>query len=153
KAASELPSNALVATDPPYYANIGYADLSDFFYLWLREALRTIFPRLLATVATPKEDELIASPHRHRGSIERANEDFRGGFGEVFGALAQRADPRFPLLIVYAIKQSEEADEAIQSTGWEVFFGGLVDAGLAIVATWPVRTTTDTRMIGIGNNA
>jgi putative DNA methylase len=151
--ASNMPASALIATDPPYYSNIGYADLSDFFYLWLREALRPIFPGFLGTVATPKEDELIASPYRHGGSSERANDYFRAGFGKVFGALAQKADPRFPLLIVYAIKQAEEADEAVGSTGWEVFLGGLVDAGLAVVATWPVRTTTDTRMIGIGNNA
>jgi len=153
KVATDMPASALVATDPPYYSNIGYADLSDFFYLWIREALRPVFPGFLGTLATPKDDELIASPYRHGGSTERANEYFREGFGNVFGALARRADPRFPLLIVYAIKQSEEDDDAVGSTGWEVFLGGLVDAGLAVVATWPVRTTTDTRMIGIGNNA
>jgi putative DNA methylase len=153
KAARGMSSMALVATDPPYYSNIGYADLSDFFYLWLREALRLTFPRLLGTVATPKNDELISSPYRHEGSIDRANQYFRAGFAEVFGTLAREADPRFPLLIVYAIKQAEEADQAIGSTGWEVFLGGLVGAGLAIVATWPVRTTTDTRTIGIGTNA
>ena len=153
KVAGDLPTGALIATDPPYFSNIGYADLSDFFYLWLREALRPIFPALLGTVATPKDDELIANPYRHGGSSELANEYFRAGFGDVFGALAQKADPRFPLLIVYAIKQAEEANDGVGSTGWEVFLGGLVDAGLAIVATWPVRTTTDTRMIGIGNNA
>jgi putative DNA methylase len=151
--AQEIPANALIATDPPYYANIGYADLSDFFYLWLREALRPIFPALLSTVATPKADELIATPHRHRGSVEGANEYFRAGFSTVFGSLARKADPRFPLLIVYAIKQAEEAEDALRSTGWEVFLGGLMDAGLSIVATWPVRTTTNTRMIGIGTNA
>lgn len=153
KVARDVPAGALIATDPPYFSNIGYADLSDFFYLWLREALRPIFPGLLGTVAAPKEDELIANPYRHGGSPDRANKYFRAGFANVFGALAQNADSRFPLLIVYAIKQAEEADETVGSTGWEVFLGGLVDAGLAIVATWPVRTTTDTRMIGIGNNA
>jgi putative DNA methylase len=152
-AADAMPPCSLVATDPPYYANIGYADLSDFFYLWLREALRTIFPQLLGTVATPKHGELIASPFRHGGSTEQANVYFREGFGKVFGTVARKSDPRFPTLIVYAIKQSEESEEALGSTGWEVFLGGLVDAGLVIVATWPVRTTTDTRMIGIGNNA
>lgn len=151
--ASDLPPNALVATDPPYYANIGYADLSDFFYLWLRVALRGVFPALFSTVATPKDDELIATPHRHGGQIELANEYFRTGFSDVFGSLAKVADPRFPILIVYAIKQAEEAEEGIHSTGWEVFLGGLVDSGMAVVATWPVRTTTDTRMIGIGTNA
>jgi putative DNA methylase len=152
-AASNLPESVLVATDPPYYANIGYADLSDFFYLWVRSALRTSYPTLLSTAAAPKDDELIATPCRHGGSNELANEYFRTGFGEVFGALAERTDPRYPMLIVYAIKQTEESDNAFGSTGWEVFLGGLVDAGLSVVATWPVRTTTDTRMIGIGNNA
>jgi putative DNA methylase len=146
-------ANTMIATDPPYYSNIGYADLSDFFYLWLRESLRSAFPKLLSTVATPKEDELIATPFRHGGDIEQANQYFRSGFSAVFGQLAKQADPRFPIVIVYAIKQAEEIDETIGSTGWEVFLGGLVDAGLMIVATWPVRTTTDTRMIGIGNNA
>lgn len=153
RVADELPRNTLVATDPPYYSNIGYADLSDFFYLWIRAALKPTFPKLLGTVGAPKENELIATPYRHGGSNERANEYFRKGFGDVFGGLAQKADPRFPMLIVYAIKQGEEADESVGSTGWEVFLGGLVDAGLAVVATWPVRTTTDTRMIGLGNNA
>jgi putative DNA methylase len=153
KVAHDLPRNALVATDPPYYSNIGYADLSDFFYLWIRAALKPTFPKLLGTVGAPKDNELIATPTRHGGSNERANEYFRKGFGDVFGTLAQKADPRFPMLIVYAIKQGEEADESVGSTGWEVFLGGLVDAGLTVVATWPVRTTTDTRMIGLGNNA
>src|SRR5207237_5244453 len=113
-----------------------------------------VFPELFRTIATPKDDELIATPFRHGGSVDRADEYFRSGFAEVFQPLAERADSRFPFLIVYAIKQAEEADEdTLQSTGWEVFLGGLVDAGLAIVATWPVRTTTDTRMIGIGTNA
>ena len=148
-----LPAHSLIATDPPYYANIGYADLSDFFYIWLREALKPVFPKLFGTLATPKEDELIATPYRHAGSIDRANEYFRVGFAKVFGELAEKADQRFPVLIVYAIKQAEQSDDMTSSTGWEIFLDGLVEAGLAIVATWPVRTTTDTRMIGIGNNA
>jgi putative DNA methylase len=152
-AASSLPKNSLVATDPPYYANIGYADLSDFFYLWIRVALKPVLPKLLATLATPKESELIATPCRHGGSIERANTYFRNGFAEVFGALSETADPRFPMLIVYAIKQGQETNETLGATGWEVFLGGLVDAGLSVVATWPVRTTTDTRSIGLSTNA
>ena len=152
-AASSLPKNSLVATDPPYYANIGYADLSDFFYLWIRVALKPILPKLLATLATPKESELIATPCRHGGSIERANTYFRNGFAVVFGAFSETASPQFPMLIVYAIKQGQETDDTLGSTGWEVFLGGLVDAGLSVVATWPVRTTTDTRSIGLGTNA
>jgi putative DNA methylase len=150
---SNLTQGAMIATDPPYYANIGYADLSDFFYQWIRPSLRSVFPRLLGTVATPKADELIATPFRYNGSNEQANRYFRSGFGDVFGSLGAGADQRFPMLIVYALKQAEDSEEAIRSTGWEVFLGGLIDAGLLISATWPVRTTTDTRMIGLGNNA
>ena len=153
KVAADLPVSVLIATDPPYYSNTGYTDLFDFFYVWLRKSLRSVFPALLSTVATPKDDELIATPYRHEGSIDRANQYFRAGFDSVFGSLAQNADPRCPVLIVYAIKQAEEIGETVGSTGWEVFLGGLVDAGLKIVAIWSVRTTTDTRMIGIGNNA
>jgi putative DNA methylase len=151
--AGSLPAAAMLATDPPYYANIGYADLSDFFYLWLREALRPSFPKLFTTVATPKTDELIATPHRHAGDTEKAKEYFRTGFADVFGSISTRTDPRFPVIIMYAIKQAEESEGGVRSTGWEVFLGGLLDAGFSVVATWPMRTTTDTRMIGIGTNA
>lgn len=151
--APALTAQSLIATDPPYYGNIGYADLSDVFYSWLRLATRSSFPELFATVAAPKGGELIATPFRHGGDMEEANRYFRSGFAEVFGGLAGKADPRFPMLVVYAIKQSEEAADGMESTGWEVFLGGLVDAGLTVVATWPVRTTTNTRMIGLNNNA
>jgi putative DNA methylase len=151
--ATQLSGSSLIATDPPYYANIGYADLSDFFYLWLRLALKPSFPSLFSTVATPKDNELIATPYRHGGNIERANAYFRRGFAEVIGGHAEMADTRFPMLIVYAIKQSEEGDEAVHSTGWEVFLDGLIASGVAVVATWPVRTTAVTRMIGLGTNA
>lgn len=150
---SSVSGSTLIATDPPYYANIGYADLSDFFYQWIRPALRKVFPQLLSTVATPKEKELIATPFRHQGSTEIADEYFRSGFCHIFHDLADKTDGRFPILIVYALKQADDGDDGQVSTGWEVFLGGLIDAGLSIVATWPVRTTTNTRMIGIGNNA
>ena len=105
---------------------------------------------MLATLSAPKERELTASPFRHASALE-ANDYFRSGFSDVFGSLANRADPRFPMLIVYAIKQSEEADGTVPAgrRSWE----GRIDAGLSVVATWPVRTTTNTRMIGLGNNA
>ena len=157
--ARQLPPRCLIATDPPYYANIGYADLSDFFYVWIRQALKASFPSLLATAATPKDAELIASPYRHDGSIDRANAFFRDGFRDVFGDLARASDADYPLLIVYAMRQTEgsgprgDGDTPSTRTGWEVFLEGLVEAGLSIEATWPVRTTTDTRMIGLGNNA
>lgn len=146
-----LQGSVMIATDPPYYANIGYADLSDFFYLWLRRSLRKQFPRLLATVSTPKVDELIASPHRHAGGMSEADDYFRGGFTDVFRSLLKRQDGRFPMLIVYAIKQGDVSEGA--GTGWEVFLRGLIDAGMSIAATWPVRTTTKTRMISFGTNS
>jgi putative DNA methylase len=145
--------STLVATDPPYYANIGYADLSDFFYQWIRPALRSVYPSLLSTLATPKQNELIATPYRHGGDTLQADKYFRSGFADAFRTLGEKSDPRFPILIVYALKQADDKEGGQVSTGWEVFLGGLIDAGLSIVATWPVRTTTNTRMIGIGNNA
>lgn len=148
----ELTGSVIVACDPPYYANIGYADLSDFFFLWLRRALRGVMPRLFGTVATPKADELIASPFR-QGTREAARAYFQQGFEDVFDSLSKKSDQRFPLSIVYALKQSEESDDGDASTGWDVFLSGLLNAGLSVVATWPVRTTVDTRMIGMQTNA
>lgn len=152
-AGKTIPAPFVVATDPPYYANIGYADLSDYFYLWLRPALRSIFPSLFGTIATPKSNELIASPFRHDGDKSAADVYFRAGFQEVFAGLRSGLDDRFPLSIVYALKQSEDASEDGGTTGWEVFLGGLIDGGLAVVATWPIRTATSTRMIGLGTNS
>jgi putative DNA methylase len=111
-ASLSLSGPTLVATDPPYYANIGYADLSDFFYQWIRPALKKVFPQLLATLATPKEKELIATPFRHDGSTQKADEYFRAGFSHIFHDLADKADHRFPILIVYALKQADEIGRA-----------------------------------------
>jgi putative DNA methylase len=154
KVAARYPSKVVVACDPPYYDNIGYADLSDVFFLWLRPALRRTFPRLFGTLATPKEAELIASPGR-RGGPEPAREYFREGFTEAFERLATAASSDFPISIVYALKQTEGDTDSGGSiaTGWDLFLSGLLDAGLAVVATWPVRTTTDTRMRGFESNA
>jgi putative DNA methylase len=150
--AEHAPSGCLVATDPPYFANIGYADLSDFFYIWLRHALRDVFPRTFATLTTPKTRELIAAPYRHNDNEEEANAYFRAGFRDVFRSLAARVGSAYPMSVIYAIRQTESGERQ-RATGWEVFLEGLLEAGLTIVATWPIRTTTLTRSRGLKSNA
>jgi putative DNA methylase len=150
--AVRVPSSCLVATDPPYYANIGYADLSDFFYIWLRRSLRESFPKIFATLTAPKANELIAAPYRHGDSEAAANEYFRSGFRDVFHSLAARVGDSYPLSVIYAIKQTE-SKERRGVTGWEVFLEGVLEAGLSVVATWPIRTTTLTRSRGLNSNA
>src|SRR5690606_21566188 len=114
-------SGKVISTDPPYYNNIGYSDLSDFFYVWLRNSLRATFPALLATVATPKTEELVATPYRH-GSSESAEEFFLDGIHQAIRRLAEHAHPAFPVSIYYAFKQSESTREiGTSSTGWETF--------------------------------
>lgn len=136
----ELPGGIVVSTDPPYYDNVAYADLSDFFYVWLRHSLRRVFPELLATVVVPKDEELVASPYRH-GTKEGAEKFFMSGITDAMRRLAVAAHPSFPLTIYYAFKQSEnEGDQGVSSTGWETFLDGVIQAGLAVDGTWPVRT-------------
>lgn len=130
----------VISTDPPYYDNIGYADLSDFFYVWLRRALRDVFPDLFTTLAVPKAEELVATPHRH-GTKEKAEEFFLDGMTQAMHRLAGQAHPAFPVSIYYAFKQSEsESDEGTASTGWETFLAAVIRAGFAVTGTWPVRT-------------
>lgn len=142
----------LVSTDPPYYDNISYADLSDFFYVWLRRNLRDVWPDECATLVTPKEDELIANQYR-AGSKQAANEHFEHGMEEVFREAAANADPRFPATVFYAFKATESTTDGVTSTGWETFLHGLLEAGYAITATWPIRTELSNRMIASGTNA
>jgi putative DNA methylase len=143
----------VVATDPPYYDNIGYADLSDFFYVWLRRSLRPIFPDLFATLAVPKAEELVATPYRH-GSKEKAESFFLDGMTQAMHRLAEQGHPAFPVTIYYAFKQSEtETAEGTSSTGWETFLDAVIRAGFAISGTWPMRTELSNRMIGSGTNA
>ncbi|TCS97627.1 putative DNA methylase [Tepidimonas ignava] len=145
--------NKVISTDPPYYDNIGYADLSDFFYVWLRRVLRPIFPGLFATLAVPKAEELVATPYRH-GSKEAAERFFLEGMTRALANLACQAHPAFPVTIYYAFKQSETEDEAgTASTGWETFLEAVIRAGFAITGTWPMRTELGNRMIGSGTNA
>src|SRR5258708_22745716 len=149
-----------ISTDPPYYDNVGYADLSDFFYVWLRRCLRIIYPDLFTTLLVPKEAELIANPFRLGGSKEAANEHFESGFFRPFPGIEAAADSNYPLTVYYAFKQAEsEEDEDDESelisisSGWETMLEGLVQAGFAINGTWPMRTELGNRMRNIGSNA
>ena len=143
----------ILSTDPPYYDNVGYADLSDFFYVWMRRSLRNTYPDLFATVATPKAEELISSPYRHGGK-EQAEAFFLDGMTAAMTRLASQAHPGAPVTIYYAFKQSEtDADDATSSTGWATFLEAVIRAGFAITGTWPMRTENSSRMIGQGTNA
>jgi putative DNA methylase len=142
----------VLSTDPPYYDNIPYADLSDFFYVWMRPALKTIFPDEFATLAVPKMEELVADLKRY-GNKENAQEHFEKGMSRVFTALAENHDERYPATIFYAFKASESEDKGNISTGWETFLSGLLSAGFSVTATWPIRTENKTRLRGLGSNA
>ncbi|MFH7908166.1 DUF1156 domain-containing protein [Enterobacter cloacae] len=144
--------NKVISSDPPYYDNIGYADLSDFFYVWLRKSLRPIFPGLYASMAVPKVEELVATPYRHGGK-EGAEAFFLDGMGKAIHQLALQAHPAFPVTIYYAFKQSETKADGTSSAGWETFLQAVIDAGFAINGTWPVRTEGAGRMIALGTNA
>jgi len=145
--------NKLVSTDPPYYDNIGYADLSDFFYVWLRKTLKPIFPDLYATLAVPKTEELVATPYRH-GTKEKAESFFLDGMTAAMKNLTEQAHPAFPVTIYYAFKQAETKGESgTSSTGWETFLASVLKAGFALSGTWPMRTELSNRMIGSGANA
>ncbi len=165
-----LGADKVVSTDPPYYDNIGYADLSDFFYIWLRRSLRPVFPDLFATLAVPKAEELVATPYRH-GSKEKAETFFLDGMTQALHRLAEQAHPAFPVTIYYAFKQQEAREEkraaregepshssllsphSSISTGWETFLDAVIRAGFGISGTWPMRTELGNRMIGSGTNA
>lgn len=136
----EIGTAKVVSTDPPYYDNIGYADLSDFFYVWLRRSLSAVFPDLFATLAVPKSEELVATPYRH-GSKEKAEIFFLDGMTQAMHRLAEQAHPAFPVTIYYAFKQSEsDGRDGTASTGWETFVDAVIRAGFGISGTWPMRT-------------
>jgi putative DNA methylase len=153
-AQSQTVSNGkIISTDPPYYDNIGYADLSDFFYVWLRQSLKSIFPNLFSTLAVPKAEELVATPYRH-GSKLKAETFFLDGMTDAMHGLAQQAHSGFPLTIYYAFKQAEsDDDDGTTNTGWDTFLAAVIEAGLAVTGTWPIRTELVRRMIGTGTNA
>ena len=142
----------VVSTDPPYYDNIGYGDLSDFFYVWLRQSLRSCFPKLFATLAVPKSDELVATPYRH-GGTKNAERFFLTGMTRALQNLADLAHPAFPITIYYAFKQSETAANGSASTGWETFLEAVIRAGFAISGTWPMRTEGAGRIVARETNA
>ncbi|MBX6773123.1 MAG: DUF1156 domain-containing protein [Chloroflexi bacterium] len=159
-------TNILVSTDPPYYDNIGYAALSDFFYVWLRRTIGDLYPDLFATILVPKEPELVATPERFGGDKRKAKEHFETGFRRAFAALREKMDPRFPLTVYYAFKQDDEdsgADEEEsnrgnggridRTTGWETMLAALIDTGFQVTATWPVRASQAWRMRAMGSNA
>ena len=130
----------MVSTDPPYYDNIGYADLSDFFYVWLRRTAQSIFPNLFTTLAVPKAEELVATPYRH-GSKERAELFFLNGMTQAMHRLVEQAHPAFPVTIYYAFKQSEtDQSNSTSNTGWDTFLAAVIEAGFSISGTWPIRT-------------
>ncbi len=148
-----ITQSKVVSTDPPYYDNIGYADLSDFFYAWLRRALQPVFPGLFATVAVPKAEELVATPYRH-GSKDKAEKFFLNGMTHAMHRLAEQAYRGAPVTIYYAFKQSETTgEEGTASTGWETFIAAVIEAGFGISGTWPMRTEGAGRMTAMGTNA
>ena len=156
----------LISTDPPYYDNIGYADLSDFFYVWLRRALKSSYPELFSTMLVPKAQELVATPYRFDGSKSKAQQFFETGLQNAFEQMRAVQSPDYPLTVYYAFKQAEseietngeegstESDTKVTaSTGWETMLEGLIQSGFAITGTWPMRTELANRTVGLGNNA
>lgn len=151
-AATRKYDQLLVSTDPPYYDNIGYSDVSDFFYVWLRRTLRNVHPTLFASMLVPKADELVANKYRHGGK-EGAERFFETGFERVFARARESASEDYPITVFYAFKQSELEQEGITSTGWATILEGMIREGWAITATWPMRTEMASRMIASGTNA
>lgn len=148
-----LSRSKVVSTDPPYYDNVPYADLSDYFYVWLRRSLKLVFPDLFSTLAVPKTDELVAFAYRHDGKAG-AEAFFLDGMTRAMHQLAEQAHPAFPVTIYYAFKQAEsDDDKGTASTGWETFLDAVVRAGLSITGTWPMRTEGGTRLRGQASNA
>ena len=151
-ATQQISTNKIISTDPPYYDNIGYADLSDFFYLWLRRSMKNVYPALFSTMAVPKAEELVATPYRH-GSKKKAETFFMEGMTRAIHNMAERCHPAFPVTIYYAFKQSESKKTGTASAGWETFLEAVIRAGFTIVGTWPMRTEMKTRQISMGTNA
>jgi len=147
-----LSVDKVVSTDPPYYDNIGYADLSDFFYVWLRRSLRQILPDLFSTLAVPKAEELVATPYRH-GNREKAEAFFLQGMTRAITRVGEQSHPAYPVTLYYAFKQAETDGGDTTSTGWETFLGAVLDSGLSVTGTWPIRTERSDRSVAMGNNA
>jgi len=138
-AVQTISRDKIISTDPPYYDNIAYADLSDFFYVWTRQNLRNVFPNLLATIAVPKAEELVATAYRHGGK-EAAEDFFLKGMSKAMRQLVDQSHPGFPVTIYYAFKQSDTKGDGTSSTGWETFLDAVFRAGFFLSGTWPLRT-------------
>ena len=158
----------MISTDPPYYDNIGYANLADFFYVWLRFTLNSIYPDLFRTILVPKTQELVADPYRFESSKSKAQEFFETGLGKAFERMREIQHPEYPLTVYYAFKQAESELDGIgseeegssrlgfkvtASTGWETMLIGLIRSGFTITGTWPMRTEMANRSVGQGTNA
>ena len=148
----------LISTDPPYYDNIGYADLADFFYVWMRRSIGKVHPSIFGTMLVPKSQELVAASYRFGGSRQKAQEFFEEGLANAFARMRERANPEYPITVYYAFKQAESQENGIgtfaaASTGWETMLEGLLRTGFQITGTWPVRTERSARSVGIGTNA
>ena len=148
----DVSTNKVISTDPPYYDNIGYADLSDFFYIWMRRSLKKIYPDLFSTIAVPKTEELIASSYR-QGNSEKAENFFLEGMTQAMSNMANKSHPAFPVSIYYAFKQSETKEGSTTSTGWVTFLEAVIRAGFLIGGTWPARSEQSSRINGVGSNA
>lgn len=148
----QYPSLSVISSDPPYYDNIEYADLSDFFFAWMKPLIRPVYPDLFAVMATPKSEELVATPHRH-GGRDAAEAFFMSGMTSAISNMAKQSLPDYPAAIYYAFKQSEIDSEGISSTGWATFLQAVVEAGFSVLGTWPMRTEKPGRMISVGTNA
>jgi len=151
-AATRVYRNLVVSTDPPYYDNIGYSDLSDFFYVWLRRSLRSVHPQLFSTMLVPKAEELVANPYR-QGSKDNAKDFFENGFREVFAHARESAGVDYPITVYYAFKQSDSDEGGEASTGWETLLEGMIRSGWEITSTWPMRSERGGRMLSVGTNA
>ena len=151
-AASHDYRGSVISTDPPYYDNIGYSDLSDFFYVWLRRSLKDIHPSLFSTMLVPKAEELVANQYRH-GGRDGARDFFEDGFRSVFANARRSANPDYPMTVYYAFKQTETTTEGRTSTGWSTILEGMIRSGWSITATWPMRSERRGRMTSIGANA
>jgi putative DNA methylase len=147
------PGTALIVTDPPYFGQINYADLSDYFYLWLRRALRNVHPDLFGTIATPKAVELVANPARHDGKKDKAQEYFIEGFTEVFTSLQKASRPDLPIVVAYAAKQDDTDGDGAVSSAWVSMLQAVLDSDLAVVGTMPIESTMSTRQVSQGANA
>jgi len=154
-------NHPLISTDPPYYDNISYADLADFFYIWLRCSIGKLYPDICSTLLVPKEPELVATPYKFDGDKQKAKDFFETGLNKAFTRIWETVNPDYPITVYYAFKQAESEDDeddknvntVIASTGWETMLEGLINAGFSITGTWPMRTELNNRMRGQASNA